>query len=445
MNNSVNDELSQLLSAVDQAKTVVECGKVTNISGLAIEVSGLSLAIGKICKIFVDNTISIEAEVIGFTKEAIIVMPYDNMTGIAKGMLVIEVESGGMAPVGSQLLGRIVDALGKPLDGKGAITCETFIPLHPKPLNPLNRSRIAEPLDVGVRVINALITTCKGQRMGIFAESGIGKSVLLGMMTKFTNADIVVVGLIGERGREVKEFIEDIIGQEGLEKSIIVAAAADNSPLMKVAGAIYATTIAEYFRDQGKSVLLIVDSLTRFAQAGREIALSCGELPTAKGYTPTVFARLSQLVERSGTGALNAGTITAFYTVLIEGEELSDPVAEHVRSLIDGHLILTKALAEEGHFPAIEIQKSVSRLMHAVVSKEQQDLALLIKRVLNAYRKNIDMINIGMYQRGSDKLVDTAIKHWPLIRQYLVQDMNQRSNMQESLELLLELFNKLKE
>jgi flagellum-specific ATP synthase len=443
MKNDILNSLSDISERIEYEKNYIECGRVSNVTGLAIEVSGLSLPIGKVCRILLDQDHHVDAEVIGFSQQSMFVMAYENMIGIAKGKIVVEVQSSGMAPVGDALLGRVVDALGHPIDNKGRLVLNEMYPLFPKPFNPLDRARIKESLDVGVRAINSFLTTCKGQRMGIFAESGIGKSVLLGMMTKFTKADVVIVGLIGERGREVKEFIEEIIGEEGLGKTVIVAAAADNSPLMKVSGATYATSIAEYFRDKGKDVLLILDSLTRYAQAYREIALSCGEMPTSKGYTPTVFAKLSQLVERSGNGLENMGSISAFYTVLIEGEELSDPVAEHVRSLIDGHIILTRQLAEEGHYPAIDIEKSISRLMHSVVPKDQQNAALLIKKIISSYKRNKDMINIGMYQSGSDPITDCAIKHWNSIRSYLVQDMNEPSNMEMSTQLLFDLTDKV--
>jgi len=435
----LNEKLHGVNTAINEEKLFAECGRVSNITGLSIEVVGISLAIGQVCRIYLEANYHVDAEVVGFTEHSIMVMPYDHTVGIAKGMVVAKQSASGCALVGEKLLGRVVDALGNPIDDKGDIEFSRTYPLYPKPMNPLKRTRISHSLDVGVRAINALMTIGKGQRMGIFAESGIGKSVLLGMMTKFTQADVVVVGLIGERGREVKEFIEEIMGEEGLQKSVVVASPANSSPIIKVLGATYATSIAEYFRDQGKDVLLIVDSLTRYAQSYREIALAGGEMPTSKGYTPTVFARLSQLMERSGNGITEQGSITAFYTVLIEGEELSDPVAEHVRSLVDGHIILTRQLAESGHFPAIDIEKSISRLMHYVTPKEQQQSALMLKKIANAYQNSRDMISIGMYQFGSDKMVDCGVKFWPDIQKFLTQGMDEKASMQESLTSLNDL------
>lgn len=443
--NNLQKARRRLESDSADISLVIRCGKVVHISGLVIEVSGISLAIGQNCRVIIDDQQSIYAEVIGFTADRLLIMPFNQTMGIANGMVVVPVASSGAAPVSEQMLGRVMNALGEPIDGKGQIDYQSFYSLHPEPLNPLQRERIRYPLDMGVRAINALMTICVGQRMGIFAESGIGKSVLLGMMTKFTNADIVVVGLIGERGREVKEFIEEILGQVGLKKSIIVAVPADSSPLMKVAGATYATSIAEYFRDQGKHVLLIIDSLTRYAQAHREISLAAGELPASKGYTPSVFAKLSQLVERSGNGINESSSITAVYTILLESESMSDPVAEHIRSLIDGHIVLSRQLAESGHYPAIDIEKSISRLMHSVVSPEQYQAALIVKQVINAYIKNKDMINIGLYQSGSDKKVDLAIKNWPLISQFLCQRLDENSDMAGSLSELANVIDLFKE
>jgi flagellum-specific ATP synthase len=419
-------------------------GKVSNVTGNMVEVQGITLPIGKNCQIIIDANHSIIAEVVGFTNEHLLIMPFQHTLGIANGMLVTPIQSSGMASVSNDLLGRVVNAIGEPIDGKGAVDYHEFYPLHPSPINPLKRERIRYPLDMGVRAINSLLTICIGQRMGIFAESGIGKSVLLGMMTKYTNADVVVVGLIGERGREVKEFIEEILGEIGMKKSVVVAVPADSSPLLKVNGANYATSIAEYFRDQGKHVLLIIDSLTRYAQALREITLAAGELPSSKGYTPSVFARLSQLIERSGNADNDSSSITSIYTVLLENESLNDPVAEHIRSLIDGHIILSRSLAEAGHYPAIDIERSISRVMHQVVPAEQMQAANIIKRIISAYMNNKDMINIGMYQQGSDKLVDMGIKYWSDISKFLCQGMNEEAAMADSLNQLVHVIEAIK-
>ncbi len=441
--------LDRIIDNVEQVSSfdelVAQCGRVSNVVGLVVQVTGLKLAIGQTCKIMVDAESLILCEVVGFNDNKLLVMPYDNTVGIACGMMVLYVPSSGMAPVTNDLLGRVIDAFGQPIDGGENIIYDHYYPRFPKPINPLKRERITTPMDVGVRAINTLTTISYGQRMGIFAASGIGKSVLLGMLTKFSEADVVVVGLIGERGREVKEFVEDILGEQGLKKSVIIAVPADASPLMKVTGAVYANSVAEYFRDQNKHVLMIIDSLTRYAQAAREISLSAGEMPATKGYTPSVFASLSKLIERSGNGFNKESSITAIYTVLIEDNEMNDPVAEHIRSMLDGHIVLSKSLAESGHYPAIDIEKSISRVMTATVPAELVSMAILIKQIVNAYMKNIDMINIGMYQMGSDRRVDLAIKHWPAIREFLTQGMNEKANFEESLQQLNHLLTQFKE
>lgn len=436
---SMGNHKASLHRQIESVAAYDRCGRVSAIHGLAIMVSGLMLPIGHACRIHLEDGKTAQAEVVGFSKSSISIMPYDQCVGIAQGMLVSAVNNGDTAKVGMSLLGRVVDGLGRPIDNQGGIILDDKITLVPEPINPLLRRRITSTLDVGVRAINGLTTICKGQRMGIFAEAGLGKSVLLGMMTKFAEADIVVVGLIGERGREVKEFIEEIIGEAGLKKTIVVATPADMSPLMKIRGANYATAIAEYFRDLGKDVLLIVDSITRYAQAYRQLSLSEGEMPTAKGYTPSVFSKLSSLIERSGNGSQDTGSITAFYTILSDSEEMNDPIAEHVRSLIDGHIILSRDLADEGHFPAINVEKSISRLMHTVVDGDRQKLAMAMKRLIHAYVKNRDMINIGMYQSGADPLVDAAMSHWEVIRRYLTQGMDERASMDESVVLLYQI------
>lgn len=444
MNELIN-KIDSMAQSIQHLSPYAECGKVTHVTGMLIEIAGLSLAIGEICRIYTSRESYIEAEVIGLSKSGVLVMPYEHASGISRGMIATNHHKSGMALVGDALLGRVVDALGQPMDDKGHISLSTQYPLYPKPLNPLKRHRISNTIDVGVRTINALLTIGQGQRMGIFAESGIGKSVLIGMMTKFTEADVVVVGLVGERGREVKEFIEEILGDSGLKKTVIIAATADHSPLMKVTAAAYATSIAEYFRDAGKNVLLIIDSLTRFAQSHREMSCSVGELPTAKGYTPSVYAKLSQLIERSGYGTEGRGSITAFYTILIENEQLSDPIAEHVRSLIDGHIALSKELAESGHYPAIDIEKSISRLMNMITDKDQQAAALKLKKMIYLYQKNKDLVNMGMYSKGSDKELDSAIRCWNDIRGFLVQDKDQPSTLTDSKNALQSLLSLMRE
>lgn len=438
------ENTSQLIDhQIDGMDAYERCGRVVGINGSVIEVAGLMLPIGYGCRLHLSNGKTADAEVIGFSNECISIMPFNEITGVAKLMMVSPKHRGNKVKVGSALLGRVINALGEPLDEKGEILCDAMCSSQPAAINPLQRKRITKTIDVGVRAMNGLLTVGEGQRMGIFAEAGLGKSVLLGMMTKYSTADIIIVGLIGERGREVKEFIEEILGEAGLDKTVVVASPADQSPLMKVTAANYATTIAEYFRDQGKSVLLILDSITRYAQAYRQMFLSDGEMPTSKGYTPSVFAKLSHLIERSGNGSGTQGSITAFYTVLTEGAELSDPIAEHVRSLIDGHVLLSRDLAEEGHFPAIDIERSVSRLMMNLVDEKKLKLAMQFKRLISSYNKNKDMINIGMYHAGADPYVDAAITYREAIKRYLTQGMNERASMDESLILLEQMIRQI--
>ena len=342
--------------------------------------------------------------------------------------------------VGPELLGRIIDGAGEPLDGRGPLNCEDRTRLTGVPINPLSRAPITRPLDVGVRAINSLLTVGRGQRIGLFAGSGVGKSVLLGMMARYTEADVIIVGLIGERGREVKEFVEKILGEEGRRRAVVVASPADHTPLMRMHGAWLATAIAEYFRDRGKNVLLIMDSLTRFAQAQREIGLAIGEAPATKGYPPSVFARLPQLVERAGNGPEGSGSITAFYTVLAEGDDQNDPIADSARAILDGHIALSRRIAESGHYPAIDIEASISRVMHDIVPLSQVDAARRLKQMLSIYQHNRDLVAIGAYQRGSDPRIDAAIAQWPALQRFLQQGMHERVGLARSVAELTELF-----
>jgi flagellum-specific ATP synthase len=335
-------------------------------------------------------------------------------------------------PVGAGLLGRVLDGIGRPLDGLGALPVEQGAPPTEQPLNPLDREPINQILDVGVRAINALLTVGRGQRMGLFAGSGVGKSVLLGMMARYTSADVIVVGLIGERGREVKEFIEQILGPEGLARSVIVVAPADTWPLMRLQGASYATSIAEYFRDQGKNVLLIMDSLTRYAMAQREIALAIGEPPATKGYPPSVFAKLPRLVERAGNGSKGGGSITAFYTVLTEGDDQQDPIADAARAILDGHIVLSRQLAESGHYPAIDIEASISRAMTSLISAEYFEQIRDFKRFYSRYQRSRDLISVGAYSSGNDPLLDRAIALYPRLEAFLQQSMFERADQADS-------------
>ncbi|MFQ3187924.1 MAG: flagellum-specific ATP synthase [Gammaproteobacteria bacterium] len=412
-------------------KPVVE-GILTRMVGLTLEAVGCQAPIGARCDVITENGGRVETEVVGFSGGSLYLMPTSEVRGLVPSARVIPTKSSSDVLVGAELLGRVIDGQGRPLDNKGLIRSKSKIPLEGQPINPLNRSPIRDVLDVGVRAINALSAIGRGQRMGLFAGSGVGKSVLLGMMTKYTEADVVVVGLIGERGREVKEFVEEILGEEGLKKSVVVAAPADTSPLMRVHGAMQATSIAEYFRDQGKNVLLLMDSLTRFAQAQREISLAIGEPPATKGYPPSVFAKLPQLVERAGNGAKGAGSITAFYTVLVEGDDHNDPIADSARAILDGHIVLSRQLAESGQYPAIDVEASISRLAPQITSPMHLKLMQEFKSTYSRYQQNRDLINVGAYQTGSDASIDYAIKMQPEFKAFLSQDMKQPVSFTDS-------------
>jgi flagellum-specific ATP synthase len=411
-------------------------GVLTRMVGLTLEASGCQAAIGDRCDVVAGDGARIEAEVVGFSGDRLFLMPTGDIHGLKPNARVIPRTGAETAAVGPQLLGRIIDGAGQPLDGLGPLKCEDRIRLTGTPINPLLRQTISEPLDVGVRTINSVLTVGRGQRIGLFAGSGVGKSVLLGMMARYTSADIIVVGLIGERGREVKEFVERILGPEGRRRAVVVATPADNPPLMRLHGAWLATAIAEYFRDQGKSVLLIMDSLTRFAQAQREIGLAIGEAPATKGYPPSVFARLPQLVERAGNGADGSGSITAFYTVLTEGDDQQDPIADSARAILDGHFVLSRRIAEAGQYPAIDVEASISRVMHDIVPPQHSALARQFRQVLSLYQQNRDLIAIGAYQKGSDPRIDAAIALWPNMQRFLQQDMHESVNYASSLAAL---------
>jgi len=412
-------------------------GRLTRMVGLTLEAVGFRAPVGSRCEILVSDHNRIEAEVVGFSGETLYLMPTSDIRGLVPNARVRPIKSDSQVPVSEALLGRVVDGAGKPLDGKGPLKCKDRMPLHGEPINPLARAPVREHLDVGVEAINALLSVGRGQRMGLFAGSGVGKSVLLGMMTRFTEADVIVVGLIGERGREVKEFIEDILGHEGLSRAVVVASPADHSPLMRLHGAMLATSIAEYFRDQGKQVLLLMDSLTRYAQAQREIALAIGEPPATKGYPPSVFSLLPQLVERAGNGQ-NGGAITAIYTVLTEGDDQQDPVADAARAILDGHIVLSRPLAESGIYPAIDIEASISRVMPQIVTPEHLEHAQYFKQIYATYRQNQDLINIGAYAMGTDPKIDEAIAMFPTLQALIKQPMSQAVNWQQSLTELVE-------
>ncbi|MGH8177619.1 MAG: flagellar protein export ATPase FliI [Steroidobacter sp.] len=414
-------------------------GVLTRMIGLTLEASGCQAAVGDRCDVLGSDGARIEAEVVGFSGDRLYLMPTGDIHGLKPNARVIPRIGAETALVGEKLLGRIIDGAGQPLDGLGPLQCEDRIRLTGTPINPLSRQQIEKPLDVGIRAINSLLTVGRGQRIGLFAGSGVGKSVLLGMMARYTSADVIVVGLIGERGREVKEFVERILGPEGRRRSIVVATPADNPPLMRLHGAWRATAIAEYFRDRGRNVLLIMDSLTRFAQAQREIGLAIGEAPATKGYPPSVFARLPQLVERAGNGASGSGSITAFYTVLTEGDDQQDPIADASRAILDGHIVLSRRIAESGHYPAIDIEASISRVMHEIVPHEHTQLARRFKQALSTFQQNRDLIAIGAYHKGSDPRIDAAIAAWPTMQKFLQQDVKERVEYNASITALTQM------
>lgn len=410
-------------------------GYLTRSVGMTLEAVGLRVSVGDQCQVIMNHA-SIEAEVVGFANEKIYLMPVENVSGIEPGAKVVPLASKGGIKIGPECLGRIIGGLGKPLDGKGNFLGSDFIDFHPQIINPLSRHPIDQPLDVGVQCINALLSVGRGQRLGLFAGSGVGKSVLLGMMTKFTTADIVVVGLIGERGREVKEFVDNVLGPEGLRRAVVVASPADDVPLMRLRAAQLATRIAEYFRDRGHNVLLLMDSLTRFAQAQREISLAVGEPPATKGYPPTVFSKIPQLVERAGNAAKGEGSITAFYTVLTEGDDLQDPIADAARAILDGHVVLSRQLADEGVYPAVDVERSISRVMPNIVSEAHLKMMQRYKQLSAIYQQNKDLISVGAYTKGMDAETDTAIERIPHLRQFVRQGLHQAVNFDTSVDNL---------
>jgi flagellum-specific ATP synthase len=430
MSETMLDRIKRLKDQVPQVP-IVACGKLVRGIGLTLEAVGCQMPVGSQCLIQTMEG-EIEAEVVGFAENVTYLMPTEAVKGIVPGSRVQPLNREQGLAVGMELLGRVVDGNGQPLDGLGPVKAEKRVPLSRPPMNPLLRKPITQPLDVGVRAINSIVTVGLGQRMGLFAGSGVGKSVLMGMMTRGTAADVVVVGLVGERGREVKEFIQDILGEEERAKSVVVAAPADTSPLMRLKGCETAVTIAEYFRDKGLNVLLLIDSLTRYAMAQREIALAVGEPPATKGYPPSVFARLPALVERAGNGSENQGSITAFYTVLTEGDDLQDPIADAARAILDGHIVLSRDLADSGHYPAIDIEASISRVMPMVVPEEHIQGARRIRQVYSNYQRNRDLISIGAYSKGTDPRIDLAINAEPAINAFLQQGMQQIIDFEHS-------------
>ncbi|MBN1005267.1 flagellar protein export ATPase FliI [Amphritea pacifica] len=433
MSDQLLKRLSRLRGLDYQIPAPVAHGQITRLIGLTLEAVGIKASMGEYCLIYPPHGEPVEAEVVGFSGDRIYLMPVDLLEGLAPGARVSPMQGGGDVEVGFELLGRVINGVGKPLDSLGPLGCKTTVPLQGRNINPLSRQPIRQTLDVGIRAINSLLSVGRGQRLGLFAGSGVGKSVLLGMMTRFTEADIVVVGLIGERGREVKEFIDHSLGEEGMRRAVVVASPADESPLMRLRAAQLATRLAEYYREQGKNVLLLMDSLTRYAQAQREIALAVGEPPATKGYPPSVFAKLPKLVERAGNGDKGGGSITAFYTVLTEGDDQQDPIADSARAILDGHIVLSRTLAERGHYPAIDIEQSISRAMPQIVSSDHLKAAMGFKQLYSKFQQNSDLISIGAYVRGSDAETDFAVERMPLMNAFLQQGLDEAYAFQKSL------------
>jgi flagellum-specific ATP synthase len=426
--------------ALEELDAIQIRGRVTRVVGLIIEGEGPSLPVGGLCHIKAEGRDEmVAAEVVGFRDKRVLLMPLGTCQGIRPGSPIVGREEETQAGVGSHLLGRVLDGLGRPLDGRDLPRAQLSYSLYGTPLNPLERAPIRQPLDVGIRAINGLITLGKGQRAAIMSGSGVGKSVLLGMMARGTEADVAVIGLIGERGREVQEFIARDLGPEGLRRSVVVAATSDQAPLIRMRGAFLATAVAEFFRAQGKDVLLMMDSLTRFAMASREVGIAAGEPPTQKAYTPNTFSQIARLLERAGNVAA-AGSITGLYTVLVEGDDMNEPVADAVRSVVDGHVVLSRELATQNHYPAIDVLASVSRVMPLVVDKSHFDLANRFKETVALYRRVEDLLSIGAYVKGNNPRTDSAIGMIDSLNGYLRQDFDETVSLERSvagLETLL--------
>jgi len=409
-------------------------GRVKKVIGTVIEGNGPAMPVGGVCEIIHRSQCEpIQAEVVGFRDNALLIMPLGRADGVEPGSTILAKCYSAEVGVGRAMLGRVLDGLGNPLDEGPAIYAERMVPLYAPPSNPLHRSRIRQPLDVGIRSINSLITLAKGQRAAIMAGSGVGKSVLLGMMARFTTADVNIIGLIGERGREVREFIERDLGEEGLRRSVVIVATSDTSPLVRMRGAYLASAIAEFFRDQGKDVLLMMDSITRFAMASREIGLASGEPPTNKAYPPSTFAHIPKLLERAGTDR-NRGSITGIYTVLVEGDDMNEPIADAVRSVADGHIVLSRDLAARGHYPAVDILSSISRLMSDVVDEEHQKMSNDLRSIMADYTKIEDLVNLGAYEKGNNRQTDYALDMIDGLSLFLRQEKGKPANMAQTLE-----------
>lgn len=430
-------DFSPYKKILNDINPVVKVGKVVEIIGLIIEADGPESSIGDLCHIVSDDIEPISCEVVGFRENRILLMPLGSIEGLKAGAKVVNSGSDMKVKVSDSLLGRVLDGLGNPIDGLGEIAADKYYSTSAKLINPLKRKPIDEPLSLGIRAIDGLITVGKGQRMGIFAGSGVGKSTTLAMMAKNTSADINVIALIGERGREVREFIEHTLGVDGMKRSVVVVATSEQPSLVKIKAAFVACAIAEYFRDKGKDVLFMLDSVTRIALAQREVGLAVGEPPATRGYTPSVFALMPKFLERAGCNEY--GTITGLYTVLVEGDDFNEPVSDTARSILDGHIMLSRSLAHKNHYPAIDVLQSISRVMNNIVDKEHKDAAGKIRSLLASYAKNEDLINIGAYQRGADPLVDKAISLMDKIDRYLIQSGEDKTDYQTSVSEIIRL------
>ncbi|GAB6098896.1 flagellar protein export ATPase FliI [Halanaerocella petrolearia] len=431
--------INNLLDIVDSTSTVRCFGKVKRVVGLTIESEGPTVHLGELCLIHPKfNEEPIKAEVVGFKENNVLLMPLGDMKGISPGCKVFATGDSLQVEVNEELLGQVLDGLGNPLSESDFDISGINYPVDNEPPDPLARQRITEPLSLGVRSLDGLLTCGRGQRMGIFAGSGVGKSTLLGMIARNTTADINVIALIGERGREVREFIEESLGPEGLARSVVVVATSDQPALVRLKGALVATSIAEYFRDQGNDVMLMMDSVTRFAMAQREVGLAVGEPPATRGYTPSVFALLPKLLERAGAG--EEGTITGLYTVLVEGDDMNEPIADAVRGILDGHIVLSRDLAAQNHYPAIDILESVSRVMNDIVSAEHKEAASKLREVLATYEDSKDLVNLGVYEEGSDPKLDYALEKLEAVNNFLRQGVQESSSYQKTVEWLVNIF-----
>ncbi len=425
------------LKRLDEAKLVRGVGKIKRVSGLLVESIGPEVSLGEICMIIGRRQEEILAEVVGFSDEIVILMPYGEMSGLAPGSRVISTGGVLKVKVGNELLGRILDPVGNPMDGLGSLSTSSYYPVDNEAPSPIERPPIDEVLSLGIRAIDSCLTVGRGQRIGVFAGSGVGKSTLMGMVARNTDAEVNVIALIGERGREVREFVERSLGQEGLKRSVVIVATSSDPAIVRLKGAFVATSVAEYFRDQGKDVMLMMDSVTRFALAQRELGLSIGEPATTRGYTPSVFALLPKLFERAGTNRY--GSITAFYTVLVEGGDLDEPVADAVRGLLDGHIVLDRELAHRGHFPAISILSSSSRLIMEIANQEHINAQSKLRELIALYENSRDLINIGAYQQGSNAKLDEAISKYERIETFLKQDISENIPFTETVRTLKEI------